>query len=77
MTHQIMLNIPVAYAGSPELYQAVRAAFVSRGTTLNAWCKSNGINRQTADRSLRGERGGRRSVELRQRIIGDAFPSVA
>lgn len=63
--------------GSEDLYRAVRAAFVARGTSLNAWCISNGINRQTAEKTLRGERGGKRALALRNRLISEVFPAEA
>lgn len=77
MLHQIKAPLPVAVIGSTDLYLAVRAAFVARGTTLNAWCIAHGVNRQTAERSLKGERGGRLSRELRARIVAELFPHAA
>lgn len=64
--------LALSFAPSERLYTAVRAAFVAKGTTLNAWCTSQGINRQTAARSLKGERNGSRSRELRARLTAAA-----
>ncbi len=57
MHHQITLPVPQSSIPSEALYRAVRAAFVAKGTTLNKWCIANGINRQTADKSLKGWHG--------------------
>ena len=77
MTHQIVFTLHTAVIGSEDLYRAVRAAFVGKGTSLSAWCRSNGINRQTAEKTLRGNRNGRRASDLRQRLVLEAFPIEA
>jgi lambda repressor-like predicted transcriptional regulator len=69
MKHTITVEIP----GSEDLYLAVRAGFVARGTTLNAWCIENGVNRQTAEKALKGERFSRRSSALRQKLVAEAL----
>lgn len=38
----------------PQLLKAVRAGFVMRGTTLNAWCKKHQIHRSNATGALLG-----------------------
>jgi hypothetical protein len=58
---------------SPELYRLVRASFVSRGTTLNAWCERNGVKRQYATLVLTGGRNGQAAKMLRARLIKQAF----
>jgi hypothetical protein len=51
------------------LYHAARAEFVRRGTTLAAWCRLNGIPRQTAEKALLSQRFGRRSMAVRKAIL--------
>lgn len=60
--------------GSPALYQQVRAAFVSRGTSLNGWCLANGVSRHTVDRALSGKTTTRTALSLVQRIVEAARP---
>lgn len=67
--HQIRHILSVTVVGSNDLYTAVRAALVGRGTSLAAWCKDKKINRQTAEKALKGERHSRRAVELRERMV--------
>lgn len=70
----IKYNIALAVVGSPDIYLAVRAAFVNQGTTLNKWCLSNGVSRQSAEKALKGERVGKTALELVDRIVSVAFP---
>lgn len=74
---QIVHALPLTIAGSDDLYQMVRAAFVARKSSLNAWCKAAGVNRQTAEKALKGERHGRRALELRKRLIAELFSEQA
>lgn len=62
MTYQ--LKIPPS-----NLYDAVRAGFVVQNTTLNKWCKSNGVLLETARQTLAGLRRGDDAEKLRQRIM--------
>ena len=75
--HQIRRTLGLSVLPSADLYQIVRAGFVAQGTTLNAWCTAQGVNRQTAARALSGERNGRRSRELRDRLVAAAGLSGA
>ena len=70
--HQINYTITFAPVGSPDLYHAVRAGFVNQGTSLNRWCIANGINRQTAEKALRGQRRSRLSQDLMAQLLADA-----
>lgn len=70
--HQIKYKISYGVVGSSELYHAVRAGFVSQGTSLNRWCIAKGVKRQTVDKALRGERFSRYSRELLVELIRDA-----
>lgn len=71
--HQISRIFHLVVAPSPELYLMVRAGFVAKGTTLNAWCIANGVNRQTVERALKGARNGKVSRELRERAVAAAL----
>lgn len=59
--------------GSPNLYLIVRVAFVDQGSSLNKWCISNGVNRQTAERALRGVTTTRNAIALVERIVMEAM----
>lgn len=72
--HHIRLSLPVSIMPSENLYIAVRTALIAKGTTLNAWCKANRVTRQTMEKALKGQREGRRSRELRERLINELFP---
>ena len=73
--HQIMRTFPLVIDGSGDLYKWVRAAFIVRGSSLNAWCKENGINRQSAEKALKGERFSRAAVEIRKKLIAELSES--
>ncbi|MEP1930641.1 MAG: hypothetical protein ABJJ37_05120 [Roseibium sp.] len=51
-----------------QLLRAVRAGFVLQGSSLNAWCRANGIVRRTAEQSLSGENKSTNAVALVARI---------
>lgn len=71
--HRIKRALPVAIIGSPDLYRAVRAGFVAQGTTLNKWCIAKGVNRQTVDKALKGERRSKRSQAIIDELIAAAL----
>jgi len=73
MLHQIRHNLTLSFDGSDELYKAVRTALVANGTSLNAWCKANGLNRQTVTYALRGQRNGKKAFELRRLVCKNVF----
>lgn len=64
--------ISLSLVGSPDLYHAVRAGFVTQGTSFNQWCIANNVKRQTAEKALKGERCGKTSQALIRRILRDA-----
>ncbi len=72
--------LPVLHE-KPEDYEAeyrrVRAALISRGTTLNQWLTKNGVSRQSAYLALRGKTFGPKSIALRVRILRDVFGEEA
>jgi len=57
---------------SVELYNMVRAGFVVRGTTLNSWCRNQGISMGNARDCLLGSWNGPKGRELRARIVKDS-----
>lgn len=75
--HQIVRPLPVAVIGSEDLYHAVRGALVARGTSLSSWCKTAGLNRQTVEKALKGERRSRAADELRKRVISEVLSERA
>lgn len=77
MKHQISATIEYTVAGSPSLYNIVRAGFVAQGTTLNSWCIAQGINRQTAEKALRGDRHGPKSRAVLEQLLAAALPGTA
>ena len=50
-------------------YQRIRVVMVERGSSLSAWLNEEGINRQLAYKALKGRSFGRKSRELRTRIL--------
>ena len=76
MRHQIFRTIEFVVRASPDLYTAVRAGFVNQGTTLNKWCQANGLNRQTVEKALKGERASKRSLEIISRVVAAALPDI-
>lgn len=76
MMHQFKHNIPVTVAASDDLYNAVRAALVARGSSLNAWCKAAGVNRQTAEKALKGERHSANGARIRDRLVRELFTEI-
>lgn len=71
--HQIRHTVQLTIPGSDTLDRAIRAAFVAKGTTLNAWCISNGFRRQTVDKAIKGMRQSHRSQELVKLLLRDAL----
>lgn len=69
--HQIKRTLPLIIDGSEDLYRWVRAALIVRGSSLNAWCQTNGINRQTVEKALKGERLSRAAIKIRERLVAE------
>jgi hypothetical protein len=77
MLHQHTVTLKTVAVGSGDLYVAVRAALTARRSSLSAWCRAEGINRQTAEKALKGERHSRKAIEIRQRLISELFEAQA
>lgn len=52
-----------------NLLLRVRTGFVAQGSSLNAWCRANGIHIQNARMTLLGNWNGPKGKELRGRLI--------
>jgi hypothetical protein len=50
----------------------IRAGFVSQGTSLHAWCQTNGIDTQNARKAIVGIWTGPKATALVARIEGAA-----
>lgn len=57
---------------SRTLYNHVRGGFVSKGSSLTAWCKAQGVNYQNATQCLTGSWEGPKSQALRAKMINDS-----
>lgn len=63
-------------APGPELLSAVRALFVRRGTSLNAWCIQHKFTRTWVISALTGRRNGPAAIDMRERVLLE-FADVA
>ncbi len=61
---------------SPTLFKEVRAAQILRGTSLNAFCLKHGFTRQAVTFSFRGDRTGKRSLQLAERFLAKVRDEV-
>lgn len=57
------------HAHGPEILSQVRAGFVLQGTSLQAWCREQGLLRQNVRKCLLGEWNGPKAKQLRKKII--------
>lgn len=67
------MTITAVRSGSDSLLLQVRGALILRGTSLNAWCKSHGVDHAHAHRVLRGITDGERARSLRAQIVADSL----
>lgn len=58
-------------AGKPFI-EKVRAGFVTKGTSLHSWCKTNNVNYANARQALMGTWAGKKGKELLNKIADDA-----
>lgn len=56
----------------PSLLLAARANFVSKGSSLSAWCADAGIDRAAARLALLGAWNGPKGQAVRHRIVSAA-----
>ena len=75
--HQLSRRFELSLIGSPNLYLLVRAGFVNQGTSLNEWCIARGVNRQTAEKALKGMTRSGRALDLVQEMVVAACPESA
>lgn len=57
---------------SKELYLKVRGGFVSRGTSLGAWCRQNNLQPANVRAALTGAWDGPKGREVRRRAVRDS-----
>ena len=57
---------------SISLHQQVKAGFVAKGTSLTAWCMSEGVHCSNAKQCLTGNWNGPKAKALRAKIIRDS-----
>lgn len=53
-------------------YNRIKAAFVARGTTLNAWCRANGVHIQNVRDAAFGRWRGAGASALMAKVIDSA-----
>lgn len=49
-------------------YRAIRSALVTRGTSLSAWARENGIPVGTAYKAAKGTRTSKRATAIRRKL---------
>lgn len=54
---------------SKALLKAVRADFIVKGTSLNAWCVDNGLRRQNVAKALTGDWRGPKATEVVELVV--------
>ncbi len=59
-------------AGSTGLLLQVRAGLTAKGSSLNAWCQRQGVQRSYAHRALTGETNGPAALALRERLVSES-----
>lgn len=62
------MPIKVRHGRSTEL-DAIRAGFVSQGTSLTAWCRANGFHRPNVIKAIIGEWSGPKADEVRREVL--------
>lgn len=55
-----------------ERHRLVRAAFVLRGSSFQAWCAANDVKPQNAHKAMTGQWTGPKAAALVDRILKDA-----
>jgi lambda repressor-like predicted transcriptional regulator len=50
-------------------HRLIRAGFVAQGTSLQAWCKQEGVKRQNAEKALKQTWKGPKAADLVTRIL--------
>jgi methylmalonyl-CoA mutase cobalamin-binding subunit len=58
------------------LHEVIVGAFRAKGTSFDAWCTQNGVNRSTARLATYGQSGGDNGKRLLGKIIRDAGAEV-
>ena len=64
-----MSSVPqTAQTPEPDLLTKIRAGFILKGTTMNAWCAKHAINRPNATMAILGGWRGPKAKRLVARI---------
>ncbi len=73
MSTQYSMLVSAVHQTDPGewLYRLVMAAFVLRGSSLNAWCRTNGVDRSHARLCLLGAWDGPKARGLRANIMNE------
>lgn len=61
----------------PDFHARVKAGFVLSGTSLNAWCRNNGVSPSYAHAVLTGTTNGPAAQALRQRLLNASLSQAA
>jgi hypothetical protein len=61
----------------PDFHARVKAGFILAGSTLNAWCRSNGVSPSYAHAVLTGDTNGPAAIALRQRLLNASMARAA
>jgi hypothetical protein len=59
-----------------ELYRAVRAALLVRGSSFNRWCSEHGVSRQYATAAVKGALQSEPAKALKARVIRELTQST-
>ncbi len=67
-----MLAINTYHGDASDRYLKVRIAFMSKGSSLHAWCRGAGVPMPNARAALLGEWNGPKARALVERIVREA-----
>lgn len=65
------VQVESAIVGSEELFSAIRAALALSGSNLSRYCEERGVDRSWAYLVLKGRKDGKKSRELRKKIVAE------
>jgi hypothetical protein len=62
--HNIERTLTVTFSPGKNLYSTVRGILITNGITLNEWCNTKGLRRQSVEKALKGDWRGKKADEL-------------
>ena len=65
------MKLNLTQPAGPSLYSSVRAGLIANGTNINEWCQDNGMRLPNVKAILMGVNNGKRSTEVRKKVIAD------